>query len=197
MYIHRVYTFAYAQSEVRAGRGTSIIAKLSQEYLEARGGIELEATCGRKRSGEPAAEIPSRARDLYHRETVAGISGGAGRNRTADRGFADLGLTTWRPRPKGGLYTKPSRLSEGSKIWSGRRDLNPRLRPWQGRTLPLSYSRSFSHFTALAYLLTIYCPRNGTLVRCLLLHIGHKLDRSARWALMNSSRRSLLALRSQ
>ena len=27
------------------------------------------------------------------------------------------------------------------KIWSGRRDLNPRLRPWQGRTLPLSYSR--------------------------------------------------------
>src|SRR5690242_21882788 len=31
---------------------------------------------------------------------------------------------------------------EGWKIWSGRRDLNPRLRPWQGRTLPLSYSRS-------------------------------------------------------
>src|SRR5581483_5008258 len=27
-------------------------------------------------------------------------------------------------------------------VWSGRRDLNPRLRPWQGRTLPLSYSRS-------------------------------------------------------
>ncbi len=30
------------------------------------------------------------------------------------------------------------------KTWSGRRDLNPRLRPWQGRTLPLSYSRSAS-----------------------------------------------------
>ena len=28
------------------------------------------------------------------------------------------------------------------EVWSGRRDLNPRLRPWQGRTLPLSYSRS-------------------------------------------------------
>ena len=26
-------------------------------------------------------------------------------------------------------------------IWSGRRDLNPRLQPWQGCTLPLSYSR--------------------------------------------------------
>src|SRR3954467_2682511 len=30
------------------------------------------------------------------------------------------------------------RASEG---WSGKRDSNPRLRPWQGRTLPLSYSR--------------------------------------------------------
>ena len=27
------------------------------------------------------------------------------------------------------------------KCWSGRRDLNPRLQPWQGCTLPLSYSR--------------------------------------------------------
>src|SRR5262245_8288468 len=29
-----------------------------------------------------------------------------------------------------------ARVSEG---WSGKRDSNPRLRPWQGRTLPLSY----------------------------------------------------------
>src|SRR5260221_5211588 len=28
-----------------------------------------------------------------------------------------------------------------SEGWSGKRDSNPRLRPWQGRTLPLSYSR--------------------------------------------------------
>ena len=28
------------------------------------------------------------------------------------------------------------------RFWSGRRDLNPRLQPWQGCTLPLSYSRS-------------------------------------------------------
>ena len=28
--------------------------------------------------------------------------------------------------------------------WSGRRDLNSRRRPWQGRTLPLSYSRGLS-----------------------------------------------------
>ena len=30
----------------------------------------------------------------------------------------------------------------GTKLWSGKRDSNPRLRPWQGRTLPLSYSRT-------------------------------------------------------
>lgn len=78
--------------------------------------------------------------------------GGAGRNRTGDRGFADLGLTTWLPRPAGKCSSaqmngtnqlrKTLAHGEGSKLWSGRRDLNPRLRPWQGRTLPLSYSRS-------------------------------------------------------
>ena len=41
-------------------------------------------------------------------------------------GFADLCLTTWLCR----------------LFWSGKRDLNPRLQPWQGCTLPLSYSRS-------------------------------------------------------
>ena len=29
-----------------------------------------------------------------------------------------------------------------AEIWSGRRGSNPRHRPWQGRALPLSYSRS-------------------------------------------------------
>ncbi len=63
------------------------------------------------------------------------------------KGFADLSLTTWVPRPCSMLRSEPvhpgarSQL-ETKEIWSGRRDLNPRLRPWQGRTLPLSYSRS-------------------------------------------------------
>src|SRR5207253_11114362 len=35
-----------------------------------------------------------------------------------------------------------SRGHQEPNRWSGRRELNPRLRPWQGRTLPLSYSRS-------------------------------------------------------
>src|SRR5438445_7091266 len=63
------------------------------------------------------------------------------------KGFADLSLTTWVPRPVG----KARRLREAflralPEAWSGRRDLNPRLRPWQGRTLPLSYSRSAISF---------------------------------------------------
>ena len=35
------------------------------------------------------------------------------------------------------------KASKGENIWSGRRDLNPRLQPWQGCTLPLSYSRIY------------------------------------------------------
>ena len=58
------------------------------------------------------------------------------------KGFADLSLTTWVPRLEWMLMRKTLARGEGDKFWSGRRDLNPRLRPWQGRTLPLSYSRS-------------------------------------------------------
>ena len=67
-----------------------------------------------------------------------------------NKGFADLCLTTWLRRLL--LSNEGRRLLRFSlceeifafalKLWSGRRDLNPRLRPWQGRTLPLSYSRS-------------------------------------------------------
>src|SRR6187549_1273322 len=41
-------------------------------------------------------------------------------------------------RPRLASQATTLRRSEG---WSGKRDSNPRLRPWQGRTLPLSYSR--------------------------------------------------------
>src|SRR6266540_1476197 len=43
-----------------------------------------------------------------------------------------------------GGHPSPAAESEG---WSGKRDSNPRLRPWQGRTLPLSYSRPTSQST--------------------------------------------------
>src|ERR1044071_8376066 len=43
------------------------------------------------------------------------------------------------PRP---LWRTVSPRCFRDESWSGKRDSNPRLRPWQGRTLPLSYSRS-------------------------------------------------------
>ena len=43
-------------------------------------------------------------------------------------------------------------------LWSGRRDLNPRRSPWQGDTLPLSYSRDVEPgvYTARETLSTIF-----------------------------------------
>ena len=68
-----------------------------------------------------------------------------------NKGFADLCLTTWlRRRAKGKAERRRAKVSWDFllspfafllDLWSGRRDLNSRLRPWQGRTLPLSYSR--------------------------------------------------------
>src|SRR5919206_1591814 len=68
-----------------------------------------------------------------------------------NKGFADLCLTTWLRRRKAGMKDEGGRMKGSVFILhpsafilngSGRRDLNPRLRPWQGRTLPLSYSRT-------------------------------------------------------
>src|SRR4030042_3881324 len=49
-----------------------------------------------------------------------------------NNGFADRCLTPWLCR-----------------LWSGKRDSNPRLQPWQGCTLPLSYSRSAIFFVKI------------------------------------------------
>ena len=38
-------------------------------------------------------------------------------------------------------HTKKDSLSDCPFVWSGRRDSDPRLSPWQGDTLPLSHSR--------------------------------------------------------
>jgi hypothetical protein len=81
------------------------------------------------------------------------------------KGFADLSLTTWVPRRRPKLALSGQKVHSGQPtrpqmeksprgwafqdIWSGRRGSNPRHRPWQGRALPLSYSRSSPHSTAL------------------------------------------------
>src|ERR1700744_2437469 len=69
------------------------------------------------------------------------------------KGFADLSLTTWVPRLV--AYTRSTRYAghknglvectaaEGC-FWSGRPGSNRRHLPWQGSTLPLSYSRPAS-----------------------------------------------------
>ena len=69
------------------------------------------------------------------------------------KGFADLSLTTWVPRPCPTLAFRAEKVhfcrelaGLKAKIWSGRRGSNPRHRPWQGRALPLSYSRSIFQF---------------------------------------------------
>src|SRR4029453_3031044 len=48
----------------------------------------------------------------------------------------------WTSFARGWLAIRSSLACQASEGWSGKRDSNPRLRPWQGRTLPLSYSRS-------------------------------------------------------
>ena len=35
--------------------------------------------------------------------------------------------------------------------WSGKRDSNSRLRPWQGRALPLNYSRIYKVATRMGF----------------------------------------------
>src|SRR5579863_8686056 len=84
------------------------------------------------------------------------------------KGFADLSLTTWVPRPTA-YVSVPAEKSPsqewpggGQKIWSGRRGSNPRHRPWQGRALPLSYSRSYFYSIAGVRGLTIQCAGVGT-----------------------------------
>ena len=63
-----------------------------------------------------------------------------------NRGFADLGLTTWLWRHILNTgYQLYKILISLEFLWSGLRDSNSRLSPWQGDTLPLSYTRILCH----------------------------------------------------
>ena len=55
------------------------------------------------------------------------------------------------PAPGGRSEAKAGGVSQGDRLgfWSGRRDSNPRRPPWQGGTLPLSYSRNSRETTNL------------------------------------------------
>ncbi len=69
--------------------------------------------------------------------------GGAGRNRTADKGFADLCLTTWRPRHR------VKELSVFNDPWSGREENRPIL-PFRNCELFLPRSKK-SPFYGLTF----------------------------------------------
>ena len=69
------------------------------------------------------------------------------------KGFADLSLTTWVPRllhhTRSASRCRTHKLTcgvyrRGGCFWSGRPGSNRRHLPWQGSTLPLSYSRPAS-----------------------------------------------------
>ena len=57
------------------------------------------------------------------------------------RGLPAARGTEWESGPHGVERAATPTGRGVIKEWSGKRDSNPRLRPWQGRTLPLSYSR--------------------------------------------------------
>src|SRR5262245_22065082 len=62
--------------------------------------------------------------------------------RSHERRTRTIASTNAEPPTAATAHVRAARAAAHSiKIWSGKRDSNPRLRPWQGRTLPLSYSR--------------------------------------------------------
>ncbi len=65
-------------------------------------------------------------------EVFGAFFGGATRNRTGDKGFADPCLTAWPWRRI--LYEKAAAAALLS--WSGKRGSNPPPQPWQGCALP-------------------------------------------------------------
>ena len=57
------------------------------------------------------------------------------------KSFADFSLTTWVRRQNKKAKIKINLLDFTFAFSSGKRGSNPRHQPWQGRALPLSYSR--------------------------------------------------------
>ena len=67
------------------------------------------------------------------------------------------------------LYCKKfSKYSETLCFWSGRRDSNPRLQPWQGCALPLSYARIIK--IKISYKLT-FCSYQGKIIKHNIMYI--------------------------
>jgi hypothetical protein len=91
--------------------------------------ISPASKCSRRRRPDAACSL-----------TALGVSPSCKLSKTvSDRHFRrDL----WVPRPVREWKSLAGPPDSSARIWSGRRGSNPRHRPWQGRALPLSYSRS-------------------------------------------------------
>ena len=116
---------------------TGLTQKLLFQVHAARSGDVLRDRSRSRRggaAGELAARPPRRAD--RSRSRSCGSEGRPARGK--GEGKRDKGEVE--------AYKKKSRpgWARFFGIWSGKRDSNPRLRPWQGRTLPLSYSRPAS-----------------------------------------------------
>ena len=67
------------------------------------------------------------------------------RSSTSPTGGGFVSVLPRSPRTSANVLNEKSPIEKSTGLsWSGKRDSNPRRRPWQGRTLPLSYSRSGS-----------------------------------------------------
>ena len=93
---------------------------------------------------ERAAAKRRRSAEAKRRRRDPGCSARSGREP------AMVDQAAERSRRRSGGVVQRAGASTGPTIqyWSGKRDSNPRLRPWQGRTLPLSYSRPPAHHTS-------------------------------------------------
>ncbi len=83
--------------------------------------------------------------------TVSPVPNAAGRIRLHDPACfpsASPTSTLWPGKQKTAPKDRFQLLDSLEKIWSGRRDSNPRPQPWQGCALPLSYARFARAFLA-------------------------------------------------
>ena len=87
----------------------------------------LKPRCARLAGRRPLALSGSKTKNPINFVDRVHVLEAASGFEPENNGFAGRRLTTW-----------PSRRNR----WSGKRDLNSRRQPWQGCTLPLSYSRS-------------------------------------------------------
>ena len=78
---------------------------------------------------------PADTNEKILKAMLSGFFGGATRNRTGDKGFADPCLTAW-PWRRINVTNADANGFASALFWSGLRGSNPPPSPWQGDALP-------------------------------------------------------------